>query len=80
MAELISRLVRRGLVLRRRDPADGRRNLLSLSPAGEQLLSQVSEGVAGVQQQLLAPLDDPERERVLVLLSRVARLGAELAD
>ncbi|WP_370083828.1 MarR family winged helix-turn-helix transcriptional regulator [Streptacidiphilus sp. MAP12-16] len=75
MAELVSRLVRRGLVLRRRDPADGRRNLLALSPAGTQLLDQVRAGVAEVQNQLLAPLDPTERERVVELLSVVARLS-----
>jgi DNA-binding MarR family transcriptional regulator len=74
MAELISRLVRRGLVLRRRDPADGRRNLLALAPAGARLLEEVSAGVDEVQGRLLAPLDEIERERTLTLLALIARL------
>jgi DNA-binding MarR family transcriptional regulator len=73
MAELISRLVRRGLVLRRRDPADGRRNLLALAPAGARLLEEVSAGVDEVQGRLLAPLDEIERERTLTLLALIAR-------
>jgi DNA-binding MarR family transcriptional regulator len=77
MAELVSRLVRRGLVLRRRDPADGRRNLLALSPAGAHLLDQVGEGVRAVQCQLLAPLDEAERDRLVELLAAVARLPEE---
>ncbi|MEY9876688.1 DNA-binding MarR family transcriptional regulator [Streptacidiphilus sp. MAP12-33] len=74
MAELISRLVRRGLVLRRRDPADGRRNLLALAPGGARLLEEVNPGVAEVQARLLEPLDEIERERTLTLLAVVARL------
>jgi DNA-binding MarR family transcriptional regulator len=75
MAELISRLVRRGLVLRRRDPADGRRNLLALSPGGVDLLAQVRSGVEEVQRQLLDPLDEAERDQVVALLSVTARLA-----
>ncbi|MEY9840152.1 DNA-binding MarR family transcriptional regulator [Streptacidiphilus sp. EB103A] len=75
MAELISRLVRRGLVLRRRDPSDGRRNLLALAPAGAQLLEQVSPGVTEVQNRMLAPLEPAERERVVELLAVVARIA-----
>ena len=74
MAELISRLVRRGLVLRRRDPADGRRNLLALAPAGARLLEEVAAGVAEAQERLLSPLDEIERERTLTLLALTARL------
>lgn len=74
MAELISRLVRRGLVLRRRDPADGRRNLLALAPAGARLLEEVAPGVAEAQERLLSPLDEIERERTLTLLALIARL------
>jgi DNA-binding MarR family transcriptional regulator len=77
MAELVSRLVRRGLVLRRRDPSDGRRNLLALSPAGAQLLEQVGPGVREVQSQLLGPLDQAERDRLVELLAAVARLVEE---
>jgi DNA-binding MarR family transcriptional regulator len=75
MAELISRLVRRGLVLRRRDPSDGRRNLLALAPAGAQLLEQVNPGVTEVQNRMLAPLEPAERERVVELLAVVARIA-----
>lgn len=37
---VVSRLVARGLVERKRSPEDGRRVELSLSPAGEELLAQ----------------------------------------
>ena len=77
MAELISRLVRRGLVLRRRDPADGRRNLLALSPAGSELLNQVRGGVDDVQRQLLEPLGVDDRESVVALLMVTARLAGQ---
>ncbi|WP_326847053.1 MarR family winged helix-turn-helix transcriptional regulator [Streptomyces kaniharaensis] len=74
MAEMVSRLVRRGLVQRRRDPSDGRRNLLSLSPAGQDLLHRSAAGVAQVQRLLLAPLEEHEHEPALALIAKAARL------
>ncbi|MEU6968228.1 MarR family transcriptional regulator [Kitasatospora aureofaciens] len=74
MAEMVSRLVRRGLVQRRRDPSDGRRNLLSLSPAGQDLLHRSAAGVAEVQRLLLAPLEEEEHEAALALIAKAARL------
>lgn len=74
MAEMVSRLVRRGLVQRRRDPSDGRRNLLSLSPAGQDLLHRSTAGVAEVQRLLLAPLEEGEHEAALALIGKAARL------
>ncbi|MGW2371549.1 MULTISPECIES: MarR family winged helix-turn-helix transcriptional regulator [Kitasatospora] len=74
MAEMVSRLVRRGLVQRRRDPSDGRRNLLSLSPAGQDLLHRSAAGVAEVQRLLLAPLPEEEHEAALALIAKAARL------
>ncbi|MEU4118028.1 MarR family winged helix-turn-helix transcriptional regulator [Kitasatospora sp. NPDC028055] len=74
MAEMVSRLVRRGLVQRRRDPSDGRRNLLSLSPAGQDLLHRSAAGVAEVQRLLLAPLAEEEHETALALIAKAARL------
>lgn len=53
MSLLVSRLVQAGLVRRDRDPTDGRRVILGLSPAGERLLSQRS-------------LLDPDRVRALL--------------
>lgn len=35
---MVARLVSRGLVVRRRDPADGRRRILSVTPKGRSLL------------------------------------------
>ncbi|MCX4750629.1 MarR family winged helix-turn-helix transcriptional regulator [Kitasatospora sp. NBC_01287] len=75
MAEMVSRLVRRGLVLRRRDPSDGRRNLLSLSPTGQELLHSAAAGVARVEQLLLEPLDPAEHQQAVILLAKAARLG-----
>ncbi|WP_308188919.1 MarR family winged helix-turn-helix transcriptional regulator [Streptacidiphilus sp. ASG 303] len=74
MAEMVSRLVRRGLVLRRRDPADGRRNLLSLSPDGQDALRRSADGVREVQRLLLEPLEEADRDRALELLRKAARL------
>ncbi len=65
-------------MLRRRDPADGRRNLLALSPAGVELLTQVRGGVDDVQRQLLEPLQADDREGVVALLMVTARLAGQV--
>ncbi|MDH6120300.1 DNA-binding MarR family transcriptional regulator [Kitasatospora sp. GAS204A] len=75
MAEMVSRLVRRGLVLRRRDPSDGRRNLLSLSPTGQELLHSAAAGVGRVEELLLEPLEPAEHQQALILLAKAARLA-----
>jgi len=81
MAELIGRLVRRGLVLRRRDPADGRRNLLTASPSGLDLLRSVAPGVRTAQERLLEPVPESTRGQAVELLRRVARMdGTEEAE
>ncbi|MBC3841577.1 hypothetical protein GXW82_18810 [Streptacidiphilus sp. 4-A2] len=64
--------MRRGLVLRRRDPADGRRKLLTL-PGRGQLLQYVSPR-GPVQQQLLEPLDETQRVSLMASLGSLARI------
>jgi MarR family transcriptional regulator, lower aerobic nicotinate degradation pathway regulator len=61
----------RGLVQRSPDPADGRRNVITITPAGAVYLQRLDEILAGVQDELLAPLAPAERELLIRLLTRV---------
>jgi DNA-binding MarR family transcriptional regulator len=61
----------RGLVERTPDPADHRRNIVTITPAGAACLDRLENLVAGVQDELLAPLSPEERDQLIRLLSRV---------
>jgi MarR family transcriptional regulator, lower aerobic nicotinate degradation pathway regulator len=77
-ADIVRRLVRDGLLVRRTDPADRRRYALSLSSAGLSTFRSVTPEVLEVQRELLAPLEVIGQVDVLLdLLRGVARLPRE---
>jgi DNA-binding MarR family transcriptional regulator len=61
-----------GLVERAADPEDGRRKIVSITAAGKRRLKKLDAVVAGVQEELLAPLSAAERAQLIGLLGRVA--------
>ncbi|RSM62848.1 MarR family transcriptional regulator [Amycolatopsis sp. WAC 01376] len=68
---VINELAAAGHVDRSPDPADARRNLISLTEPGAQRLDQLEDLVRDTQDTLLAPLDPAEREQLTRLLARV---------
>src|SRR3954467_9852919 len=68
---VIDRLTARGLTETGRDPADGRRLLVSLTRAGQQLAKKPAPNALAVTRETLAPLDANEREALVALLSRL---------
>ena len=60
MADMVSALLERGLIDRHRDPADRRRLVIALTPAGEQLLEDLRPQVAALEKQMLSPLSSAE--------------------
>jgi MarR family transcriptional regulator, lower aerobic nicotinate degradation pathway regulator len=64
-------LAGRGLVQRSPDPADRRRNTITITPTGTQRLRLLDGVLAGVQDKLLAPLSPAEREQLTRLLARI---------
>ena len=76
MARIIEELGGAGLVGRERDPADRRRVVVSLTPAGRAELDELTAEAQAVREEVLAPLSPAEREVLHGLLLRVhARLG-----
>ena len=75
MVAAVNELAGRGLVVRAPDPADGRRNVVSLTPAGRRHLRTLDRRLAGIQDDLLAALSPAERRTLVALLTRV--VGAE---
>jgi DNA-binding MarR family transcriptional regulator len=64
-------LAGRGLVERTADPADRRRNIVTITPAGTAHLQHLDGLLAGVQDELLAALSPAERQQLARLLTRV---------
>jgi DNA-binding MarR family transcriptional regulator len=71
MVALVNDLARGGLVERRPDEIDRRRNVVSLTAAGRERLQALREVIAAAQDELLAPLSASERERLVALLTTV---------
>lgn len=67
----VNELVGRGLADRSPDPADGRRNIITITPAGTAHLRRLEELLDDVQDELLAPLSPAERQQLIHLLTRV---------
>ncbi len=73
MVALLNELAEQGYVKRAADPDDRRRNVVTITGAGRTRLRELDRLVAGIQNEVLAPLDGPEREKLIGLLSRVLR-------
>jgi DNA-binding MarR family transcriptional regulator len=67
----VNELADRGLVDRAADPADRRRNVITITDAGHEQLGKLSQTLSGVQDELLAPLSTDDREQLVTLLARV---------
>jgi MarR family transcriptional regulator, lower aerobic nicotinate degradation pathway regulator len=68
---VIDRLTARGLTETSPDPDDGRRLLVSLTRAGQQLAEKAASNALMISKETLAPLDARERETLLALLAKL---------
>jgi DNA-binding MarR family transcriptional regulator len=75
--DVVDRLSRRGWIERRRDPADGRRDILDPTAEAMAALIRLRPRVREVQEMLLEPLAEGERARFVQELARVARFDTE---
>jgi MarR family transcriptional regulator, lower aerobic nicotinate degradation pathway regulator len=71
MVALMAQMTGDGLVERGPDPADRRRNIVSLTAAGRRRLDGLAETVGAAQDALLAPLSAAERDHLTRLLTRI---------
>ena len=71
MSAIVRDLDERGLVVRIPDPADRRRNAVSLSPAGTRLLHRTEKLGEQANAELTAVLTPNEREQFIELLTRI---------
>ena len=68
---VIDRLTVRGLTETSPDPGDGRRLLVSLTRAGQQLAEKAMPSALAISRETLAPLDAGERETLVALLGKL---------
>ena len=66
-----NQLVARGHAKRQRDPQDARRNIVSVTPAGEQELARLEKIASAVQDRFLAPLTAAQRTQLAGLLAKL---------
>ena len=69
---VLNELERDGLVARKQDASDRRRNLVELTPAGVTTLKRLDARVDAAQEEFLAPLTAQERRELMRLLAAVA--------
>ncbi|MFE1099622.1 MarR family winged helix-turn-helix transcriptional regulator [Nocardiopsis alba] len=60
-----------GRIRRAPDPADKRRNVITITESGERRLDELGRVLDDVNDRVLAPLDHEERARLFALLGRV---------
>ncbi|MEU5576377.1 MarR family transcriptional regulator [Streptomyces huasconensis] len=80
IAEVISRLIRRELLDKVRDPQDGRRYLLHLTDEGRNTHRRLTVRTARMNQVFLAPLSTEEQSLFFDLTRRVADAAESLRD
>lgn len=71
MVATINELTERGFVERAPDPADRRRNVITLTRAGRGHLRKLDRLVGRAQDELLVPLSPAERAQLVDLLTRI---------
>ena len=72
LVALLDQLEVDGLIARRRDPSDRRRQLIKLTAAGTKRLRRAEAAVAEAERELLSPLSAEERRELHMYLERVA--------
>jgi MarR family transcriptional regulator, lower aerobic nicotinate degradation pathway regulator len=71
MAAVAAELEQRALLERTRDDRDRRRNVVTITPAGEAALTRMDEAIDHAQTRLLAPLSSAEQRQLSELLGRL---------
>ncbi|HEY4412470.1 MAG TPA: MarR family transcriptional regulator [Gaiellaceae bacterium] len=73
LVSLLDGLEERGMIERRRDPNDRRRQMVSLTAAGKRQLAAFRKMVRRIEDEFLGPLDEDERAVLHELLLQVAK-------
>lgn len=80
VGDMVTRLMRRGLIRRRRSGRDQRANTLVVLPAGLQALRRALPGVERAQLRILAPLPEAARADFIAALRAIAECDIKAAS
>lgn len=69
----VDRMERKGLVTRTPDPKDRRANIISLTPAAQQLLTEIEPHAVEAAQGIVADIDQSELDTFFDVLTRVRK-------
>jgi DNA-binding MarR family transcriptional regulator len=73
VANVVDRLVKRGLLRQKTSSADARKKDITLTKAGEKIIEQVEASAQRAQRKILSPLNESEREVFIDLLTRLVK-------
>ena len=77
LVRVLDILAREGLVERRRDESDGRANLISLTPEGEDRVGEIRRELARVESVMLSELSDRDIAAMLAHFETIERRMSE---
>ncbi len=80
LADMVSRMLTKGLIERQRSKLDGRAYALSLTEAGRAALAQSIPAAARADDVLLATLDSQSREKLIAALNQVLQALGSTAE
>lgn len=80
LAEILTRMQRRGWLTRARSAVDARAQEIRLTAAGELLLTQIAKHARAADAAILDALPRTKRRTLLNLLTRLAEIAEKLAD
>jgi DNA-binding MarR family transcriptional regulator len=80
IGDVLDRIESKGWIVRESTANDRRLKLLTLAPAGHEVLRQVAPAIRRVQERLLAPLAPGEAKTIVRLLTRMADAGDDQRD
>src|ERR1700744_1611080 len=78
LAEMVRRMLEKGLLSRERTEEDQRANAVAISPSGRKALRAARNAADGAERALLEPLPLPERQKFLKALSQIAQAAEML--
>ena len=78
LAEMVRRMLDKGLLSRERTEEDQRANAVAISPSGRKALRTARNAADRAERALLEPLPLPERQKFLKALTQIAQAAEQL--